>query len=82
VLRGGQHGQHGAAVAVGVQAPSPAEDAFAVLPQDLEAVLSASAEPKGCIQSPHSTGKVVVAIGLQATKPARIGHHQLEPEVC
>jgi len=33
MLRGGQHSQHGAALAVGAQTPSPAEDAFAVLPQ-------------------------------------------------
>ena len=35
-LRGGQHGQHRAAAAVAVRAPSPAEHAFAILPQDLE----------------------------------------------
>jgi hypothetical protein len=63
VLRGGQHGQHGAAVAVGAQAPSSAKDAFAVLPQDLEAVTPLSAERKGWVQLPHSAGKVVVASG-------------------
>ena len=49
MLRGGQHDQHGAAVAVGAQMPSSAEDAFAVLPQDLEAVISLSADPEGWI---------------------------------
>jgi hypothetical protein len=42
VLRGGQHGQHGATVAVGVQTPSSADDAVAVLPQDLEVVCQSS----------------------------------------
>ena len=46
LLRSGQHGQHGAAAAVGLSAPPPAEDALAVLPQDLETVLSLTAERK------------------------------------
>ncbi len=45
MLRGGQHGQHGGAMTVGV-AFSSAEDAFAVLPQDLEPTLSIRAEPR------------------------------------
>jgi hypothetical protein len=41
LLCGGQHGQHGAAIAIGARAPSSAEHAmFAVLPQDLETVVS------------------------------------------
>jgi hypothetical protein len=47
VFRGGQHCQHGTTIAVGIQAPSSADDAVAVVPQDLEAVVSFSAEPKG-----------------------------------
>ena len=46
MLRGGQHGQHGGPITVGV---SSAEDAFTVLPQDLEATTSTSAEPRGWV---------------------------------
>jgi hypothetical protein len=46
VFGGGQHDQHDAAIAVGAQTPSSAERAFAVLPQELEAVTSLSTEPK------------------------------------
>ena len=46
MLRGGQHDQHGGRITLGV-ALSPAEDAFTVLPQDLEATISAGAEPRG-----------------------------------
>ena len=46
VLRGGQHREHGAVLAVRAQAPSSAEDAFPVLPQDLEVVVSLTADPK------------------------------------
>ena len=46
VLSGRQHGQYGGSVAVRGSAPSSAQDTFAVLPQDLEAVFSPSAEPK------------------------------------
>jgi hypothetical protein len=35
MLRGGQHCQHGAVLAVAAQAPSSAEQPFAILPQDL-----------------------------------------------
>ena len=52
VLRGGQHGQHGGRDRRRRQAPSSAEDAFAVLPQDLEATISTSAEPRGWIHLP------------------------------
>jgi hypothetical protein len=44
VLHGGQHGEHGAAIAAGIQAPSSADDALAILPQDLEAAVSAGIE--------------------------------------
>src|SRR6202048_3172202 len=40
VRGGGQHSQHGAAIAVSVQAPRSAENAFPVLPQDLGTVIS------------------------------------------
>jgi hypothetical protein len=39
-------GHHDQAITVGV-ALSPAEDAFAVLPQHLEATISTSVEPRG-----------------------------------
>src|SRR5216683_3025531 len=48
MLRGGQHGQHGGPITVDVALAS-AEDAFAVLPQDLEAANSTSAGPRGWI---------------------------------
>ena len=48
MLRGGQHGQRGCPTTVGV-ALSSTEDEFAVLPQDLEATISTSAEPRGSI---------------------------------
>jgi len=48
VLRGRKHGKYAFPVAVGVIAPSSAEDALAVFPQHLEAIIAASAEPKGC----------------------------------
>jgi hypothetical protein len=58
MLRGGQHGQHGGPITVGV-ALSSAEDAFAVLPQDLEFTNSTSAEPRGWIhlRDPPSGGR-------------------------
>jgi hypothetical protein len=46
MLRGGQHDQDGGPMTADV-ALSPAEDAFAVLPQDLKATISTSAEPSG-----------------------------------
>jgi hypothetical protein len=48
MLRGGKHDQHGGRITVGV-ALSSAEDAFTILPQDLEATISTSAEPRGWI---------------------------------
>src|SRR5208337_5384322 len=45
-LRGREHCQSRAAAALAVRAPSSAEYAFAVLPQDLEAMVSQSAEKK------------------------------------
>jgi hypothetical protein len=47
MLGGKQHDQQGGPVAAGVRAPTAAEDTFAVLPQNPEAALSPSAEPKG-----------------------------------
>jgi hypothetical protein len=45
MLRGGQHGQHGSTIAVGV-AVSSAEDALAVLPQDLETAIPMGAKSR------------------------------------
>ena len=52
MLRGWLNNQHGAPIAVIAQAPPSAEDAFAVLPQDLEAVISISIEPRGWTHLP------------------------------
>jgi hypothetical protein len=57
-LRGEQHGKRRAAGAVAAEAPSSAEDALALLPQDLEAV-SLSAEPTQLLQLPPSANKLV-----------------------
>jgi hypothetical protein len=52
MLRGGQHSEHSGLIAVGLVFPSTdvvvpsTEDAFAVLPQDLEAAISTSPEPR------------------------------------
>jgi hypothetical protein len=46
MLRDGHHDQDGDLITVGV-ALSPAEDAFAVLPQHLKAAISTSVEPRG-----------------------------------
>jgi hypothetical protein len=47
VFRDGQYRQHGAAVTVGAQNPSSAENEFAVLPQNLQLAFRRSAEPNG-----------------------------------
>jgi hypothetical protein len=44
MLRGGEHDQYGSPIKVSVALFS-AEDAFAVLPQDLEATIFTSPEP-------------------------------------
>jgi hypothetical protein len=49
MLRGGSHGQHSAIIAVGVPL-SPAQDTFAVLPQDLEALIPIAAESRERVQ--------------------------------
>src|SRR5689334_18961208 len=57
MLRGWQHDQHGRPMTVDV-AFSSAEDAFTVLPQDLEATISTSAEPRGWVHLPDpSSGR-------------------------
>ena len=53
-LGDGQHGQHRVGTALAVRAPSSAEDAFAVLPQNLEISNPASAKLKGLVQIPDS----------------------------
>ena len=45
MLHGGQHDQHGSIIAVGV-AVSSAEDALAVLPQDLEVAIPIGAKSR------------------------------------
>src|SRR5208337_1475981 len=56
-LHSRQHGQKGAAAAVAVLAPPPAEDAIPILPHDLEAVFSLSAKRKRLLQLPCSAGQ-------------------------
>ncbi len=53
-LRGKQHSQRCAAAAVAAYAPPAAEDAFAILPQDLEVALPISVELKGMGHLPNS----------------------------
>ena len=65
MLRDGKHGQHDVPAAIGILAPRTAEDAVAVLPQDLEVAISVCAELRRCAQLPHS------AIGLAALGPRR-----------
>ena len=60
MLGGGQHGQHGDPLTVNVLHAS-AEDTVAVLPQDLEAAVSVSAEPRRLVQLPYSAYKLANA---------------------
>ena len=62
-LRGGQHGQHGAAAAVVVRAPPAAEDAFAILPQDLTAVIRIGAFQRMQHHLSHSGVGLLAAFG-------------------
>jgi hypothetical protein len=64
MLRGGKHGQHGHAIAVGV-ALSSAEDAPAVLPQDLQAVIAMGAKSRGRVQIPDSAARPVATISVE-----------------
>src|ERR1700731_282771 len=75
MLGGGQHSQHGGALAVGAQAPSSADDAFAVIQHDLEVAIPLSAEPQGG-HLPHSAGK------LASSCTCTTCHNQLEPAGC
>jgi hypothetical protein len=61
MLRGGKHDQHGGRITVGV-ALSPAEDAFAVLPQDLETAIPANVDPRGSAHPPDSTVRPAIAL--------------------
>ena len=42
---GGKHGQHVVPFAIGIEMPNPAEDALAILPQNLKVAISVSVEP-------------------------------------
>ena len=53
ILGGGQHGQDGDPLTVDVLHAS-AEDTVAVFPQDLEAAISVSTEPRRLVQLPYS----------------------------
>ena len=84
MLRGGKHGQHDVPAAIGILAPRAAEDAIAVLPQDLEVALSVCAEPNRCVQLPNSTIGLA-ALGLR--RPLRpfvrsASQTTREQEVC
>jgi len=67
-LGGGQHDQHGAVAAVAVLATPPVEDAFAIHPQKLEAVLSLSAERKRLLQR-RSVGQAAHSRSTPSTQP-------------
>ena len=79
MLGGGQHCQHGAAVSVSAQAPSSAEDAVPVLPQDLEGAIPIHVEPSRWIQSPTSSLRDQGSAGLErpAISPARLARPSL-----
>jgi hypothetical protein len=62
MLRGKQYDQDRAAAAIAARA---ALDAFAVLPQDPETVISISAEPRGWNHRPTSTIWLATAAGLE-----------------
>jgi hypothetical protein len=64
MLHGGQHGQHGSIIAVGV-AVSSAEDALAVLPQDLETAIPMGAKSRGRFHVPDSAAGPVAIISLR-----------------
>ncbi len=53
-FRRGQHGQQRAAAAVAVLSRPPAEDAVAILPQDLDIPNPICIKSKGRVQSPDS----------------------------
>ena len=55
MLRGGQHGQNSLPLAVNAGAPSPAEHALAVLPEDLEAAILHRRRSERLGQLPGST---------------------------
>ena len=57
-----QHGQHHAAATIAVRTHAPAEDAFAILPQDLEIANPIVVELKGCVHSPDSVALAVTLI--------------------
>jgi hypothetical protein len=77
-FRSRQHDQHGAPPAVAVLPPPPAEDAIPILPEDLEAVFSLSAERKRLLQLPCSADQAArsrstrSAQGLAVTSLHRI----------
>jgi hypothetical protein len=64
MLRGGQHGQHGSTIAVGL-AVSSAEDALAVLPQDLEVAIPIGAKSRRRFHVPDSAAGPVAIISLR-----------------
>ena len=72
-------------LAVGVQAPSPAEDAVAVLPQDLEVAVAVCAEPSSWAQLPDSTIRPLIPLGpRRSVRPfvRSAGRTTLGGQVC
>jgi hypothetical protein len=62
IFKGGQHGQHTAEISVGVTLCS-AEDAFAVLPQDMKIAIRICAEQARRIQLPHPSSSGALLAG-------------------
>jgi hypothetical protein len=66
MLRRRLYGQHSASFAVGMQTPSPEDDALAILPYDLEAAIPKCGEPRTRIQQLASIIKPVAAVRLKS----------------
>ena len=64
----GQHGQHRAAAAVAVLPPPPAEEAIPILPEDLEAFFSLSAERKRLLQLPCSASQAARSRSIRSAQ--------------
>ena len=63
MLRGGNHDKHGGPGAVIRLAPSSAEDALAILPQDREITILICAKSRGWVQLPDSAAKPIALFG-------------------
>jgi hypothetical protein len=72
VLRSGKHNQERVAVVIGAIAPSPAEDAVAVLPHHPEAIVPANVEPRGSVHPPlHCQPAIALRRGQTNIRPTQ-----------